>query len=144
MALQVVREHLQQQCFELMSWQGNPEVDPSIWFIGNSGRPEWVDVRAALLPDDEPKRAGYWDNIARGCSHPSTIGHFAPAGICGVHQLFDLDDSVKQRYRGHRLPAEFQGLEQGLALVGPTFRNMEIVRRTFFGPDGLYLLPSAR
>jgi hypothetical protein len=38
MAVQVVREHLQQQGFELMSWQGNPEVDPSIWFIGKSGR----------------------------------------------------------------------------------------------------------
>jgi hypothetical protein len=94
-----------------MSLQGNPEVDPSIWFFGNSDRLEWVVVRAALLPDGEPKRLGHWDDIARGCSHMSTIGHFAPVGICVVHQLFDLDDSVKRRYRGHRPHAEFQGLE---------------------------------
>jgi hypothetical protein len=31
-----------------MSWQGNPSVDPSIWFVGDSG-PEWVVVRAVSL-----------------------------------------------------------------------------------------------
>jgi hypothetical protein len=111
MAVQVVREHLQQQGFELMSWQGNPEVDPSIWFIGKSGRPEWVVVRAALFPDEEPERPGHWEDIARGCSHLSAIGHFAPVGICGVDQLMDPDDTGRRPYRGHRLHAEFQGLE---------------------------------
>ncbi len=44
MAVQVVREYLGKQGYELMSWQGNPEVDPSIWFIGDSKKPEWVVV----------------------------------------------------------------------------------------------------
>ena len=41
----------------------------------------------------------------------STIWHFAPVGIFGVDQLLDLIDAVKRPWRGHRLHAEFQGLE---------------------------------
>jgi hypothetical protein len=77
-------------------------VDPSIWFIGKSGRPEWVVVRAALFPDEEPKRPDRWEAIARGCSHLSSIGHFAPVGIRGVDRT--------RPYRGHELHLELQGL----------------------------------
>jgi hypothetical protein len=38
MAVQMVRDYLQKEGFELMSWQGNPEVDPSIWFVGKTRR----------------------------------------------------------------------------------------------------------
>lgn len=44
-AVQVVRDHLSQRGSQLMSWQGNPSVYPSIWFVGDDG-PEWVVVRA--------------------------------------------------------------------------------------------------
>jgi len=30
----VVGTQLEKEGFELMSWQGNPNVDPAIWFIG--------------------------------------------------------------------------------------------------------------
>ena len=53
-AVQVVRESLEREGCELMSWQGDPEVDPSIWFIGRSGHPEWVVVRAARFPAPHP------------------------------------------------------------------------------------------
>ena len=111
MAVQVVREHLQQQGFKLMSWQGNPDVDPSIWFVGKSGRPEWVVVRAYAFPQEGAERPGNWEDIADGCSHLSTTGHFAPVGICGADQLLDLGDNVKRPYRGHRLHVAFKGLE---------------------------------
>ena len=32
-AVQIVRDQLNQTGRELMSWQGNPQVDPSIWFV---------------------------------------------------------------------------------------------------------------
>ena len=111
MAVQVVREHLERQGFELMSWQGNPEVDPSVWFIGKSGRPEWVVVRAYLFPEVEPGRPANWYDIAKGCSHLSTTGHFAPVGICGADQWLDTDRSVPRPCRGHRLHVAFKGLE---------------------------------
>jgi hypothetical protein len=44
-AVQIVRDHLEKQGRKLMSWQGNPSVDPSIWLVGDHG-PEWVVVRA--------------------------------------------------------------------------------------------------
>ena len=50
MAVQVVRDYLEKEGFELMSWQGNPEVDPSIWFVGKTRRTEWVVVRPAKFP----------------------------------------------------------------------------------------------
>jgi len=37
-AVQVGRDYLQREGFEPMSWQGNPEVDPSIWFVGKTRR----------------------------------------------------------------------------------------------------------
>jgi hypothetical protein len=36
-AVQVVRDDLKTSGRELMSWNGNPEVMPSIWFVGDQG-----------------------------------------------------------------------------------------------------------
>jgi hypothetical protein len=36
-AVQIVRDHLRQSGRELRSWQGNPGVNPSLWFVGDSG-----------------------------------------------------------------------------------------------------------
>ena len=43
-AVQIVRDSLKKDGYELLSWNGNPEVNPSIWFVGESG-PEWIVVR---------------------------------------------------------------------------------------------------
>lgn len=69
MAVQVVRENLEKQGFQLMSWQGNPEVDPAIWFVGESKKPEWVVVRAVRYPENQALRPGNWESIADGCAH---------------------------------------------------------------------------
>ncbi len=45
LAAQVVRDELAKEGRELMSWNGNPGVNPSLWFVGDAG-PEWVVVRA--------------------------------------------------------------------------------------------------
>jgi len=45
-AVQVVRDPLVGAGRELMSWSDNPDVSPSLWFVGDSG-PEWVEVAAA-------------------------------------------------------------------------------------------------
>jgi hypothetical protein len=44
-AVQIVRDHLEKIGMKLIVVAGNPAVDPSIWFVGESG-PEWVVVRA--------------------------------------------------------------------------------------------------
>lgn len=112
MAVQVVRDQLDGQGYQLMSWQGNPEVDPAIWFIGNSKKPEWVVVRSAKYPDNEAQRPDNWDAIADGCARLSRIGHFASVAIVSMGQPFQSsDEAAVPLWRGHGMHVRFTGLE---------------------------------
>ena len=68
MAVQVVRNSLKEQGYQLMSWQSNPDVDPAIWFVGESDRPEWVVVRGVRYPEKQASRPDNWESIAAGCA----------------------------------------------------------------------------
>jgi len=48
-AVQCVRQSLEAEGRRIMSSQGHPRVNPSLWFVGDEG-PEWVVVRAARYP----------------------------------------------------------------------------------------------
>ena len=112
LAVQVVRDYLVKQGFELMSWQGNPKVDPSIWFIGNTRRPEWVVVRSATFPDKEASRPDNWSAIAASCARMSATGHFAAVAIVSVTQPFkSMDEAPFPLWRGHGMHVRFTGLE---------------------------------
>lgn len=112
MAVQVVRDYLEKQGFGLMSWQGNPEVDPSIWFIGKTKRPEWVVVRSAKFPANSAMRPGNWQSIAAGCSKMSPTGHFASVAIVSADQPFESgDEQPVPLWRGHGMHVRFTGLE---------------------------------
>jgi len=58
-AVQVVREQIEKEGHELMSWQANPGVDPSVWFVGIDG-PEWVIVRTARYPQQAAEQPSNW------------------------------------------------------------------------------------
>ncbi|MCA0198314.1 MAG: hypothetical protein LCH59_09385 [Proteobacteria bacterium] len=112
MAIQVVRGYLVEQGFELMSWQGSPEVDPSIWFVGETKRPEWVVVRSAKFPAYCAVRPSNWQAIAAGCGKLSTTGHFASVAIASVDQPFESDEEAPvPLWRGYGMHARFTGLE---------------------------------
>ncbi len=112
LSVQVVRDHLDKQGFELMSWQGNPEVDPSIWFIGKSRGPEWVVVRSAKFPANSAVRPSNWQAIADSCANMSTIGHFACVALASVDQPFESSDEAPvPLWRGHGFHVRFTGLE---------------------------------
>lgn len=112
MAVQVVRDYLAKEGFELMSWQGNPEVDPSIWFVGKSKRPEWVVVRSAKYPANSAERPSNWQAIAASCSKLSPTGHFASVVMASVDQPFaSSDESSEPLWRGHGMHVRFTGLE---------------------------------
>lgn len=112
MAVQVVRDHLEEEGFELMSWQGNPEVDPSIWFIGKTKRPEWVVVRSVKFPEHNAPRPSNWQAIAAGCAKISPTGHFASVAIVSADQPFtSLDEPSAPLWRGHAMHVRFTGLE---------------------------------
>ncbi len=112
MAVQVVRDYLQKEGFELMSWQGNPEVDPSIWFVGKTRRPEWVVVRSAKFPASNADRPTNWAAIADGCARLSTTGHFASVAVVSVNQAFaSSEEAPVPLWRGHGMHVRFDGLE---------------------------------
>lgn len=113
MAVQVVCDHLQKQGYELMSWQGYPEVDPAIWFVGDSKGPEWVVVRAARYPESQALRPENWQAIATECAQMSQIGHFASVGLVSSEQRFESENEpAVPLWRGHAMHVRFIGLEQ--------------------------------
>lgn len=113
-AVQVVRDQLQKEGFQLMSWQGNPEVDPSIWFVGERKKPEWIVVRAARYPESEAIKPANWNNIAAGCAHLGEVGHFAPVAFASVDQPFlTSEEAPVPLWRGHGVHVRYQGLEPG-------------------------------
>ena len=112
MAVQVVRGHLEEQGYQLMSWQGNPEVDPAIWFVGDSRGPEWVVVRAIRYPEKRASRPQNWDDIVSRCARLSRIGHFASVAIVSTEQPFDSEnEQAVPLWRGHAMHVRFTGLE---------------------------------
>jgi hypothetical protein len=104
MAVQVVRNHLEDDGCRIMSWQSNPDVDPAIWFIGNSNGPEWVVVRAVKFPEKYAPRPKNWETIANQCSHISQVGHFASVSFASA-------ELSGQLWRGHEIIVQFTGLE---------------------------------
>jgi hypothetical protein len=112
LAVQVVRDQLENEGFELMSWQGNPKVDPSIWFVGKTKKPEWVVVRSAKFPATGANRPTNWAAIANGCAKLSTNGHFASVSVASVNQPFkSSDEAPMPLWRGHGMHVRFDGLE---------------------------------
>jgi len=110
-AVQVVREYLQQEGFKLMSWQSDPDVDPSIWFVGRTGQPEWVVVRASRVADRQAPRPANWLEIAAGCSNLSSTGHFASVALASGEQAFESAAAQSMPlWRGHELAVVFCGL----------------------------------
>ncbi|MBI4697145.1 MAG: hypothetical protein HY749_24335 [Gammaproteobacteria bacterium] len=112
MAVQVVRDYIGGQGFQLMSWQANPAVDPSIWFLGKSRNPEWVIVRTAKYPANRAERPGNWNEIAQACARLGTVGHFASVAIVSAAQPFrSRVEAPLPLWRGHGMHVNFSGLE---------------------------------
>lgn len=111
-AVQVVRTQLEKEGFKLMSWQGNPSVDPAIWFIGGSKQPEWVVVRAVRYPENEGVRPSNWSVIAAECASMGAIGHFTSVAFASNDQPFEAaGETPVPLWRGHGVHVRFTGLD---------------------------------
>ncbi|NQW52271.1 MAG: hypothetical protein HQ465_13635 [Rhodospirillales bacterium] len=113
-AVQVVKDHLVKQGRTMMSWHGNPSVDPSIWFVGDHG-PEWVVVRATRYPKTSVEPPANWRAIAESCSGLGKSGHFASVGVSNADDAFDPAGAVPATplWRGHGMFVRFMGLVPG-------------------------------
>jgi hypothetical protein len=110
-AVQVVRAHIEREGHTVSSWQGNPEADPSIWFVDSDQRPGWVVVRAARFPDMDAARPSNWTAIEAGCRSSGGQGYFASVAVVSGAQPFrGSDEKPVPLWRGHPLHVRFQGL----------------------------------
>lgn len=112
-AVQVVRDFVTDKLkYRLMSSQGNPSVDPSLWFIGDHG-PEWVVVRAVRYPEKYASRPENMSEIAANCSQVSVTGRFASVSFANSEDPFNPASSIPPLplWRGHGVFIRFEGLE---------------------------------
>lgn len=112
-AVQVVRDDLKRQNKQIMSWQSNPAVDPSIWFVGDSG-PEWVVVRAARWPERDVPVPSNIEAVAEQCANSGLVGHFAVVGAANTNDPFDPTAQSSGNFlpliRGEGLHVNYKGL----------------------------------
>ena len=111
-AVQIVREHIVNDLgFELMSSQGCPDVDPSIWFVGEHG-PEWVVVRGVRCPELEASMPDNIKDITESCARLSKTGHFASVSFANQEDAFDSSGEIPALpiWRGHGAHIRFEGL----------------------------------
>lgn len=110
-AVQVVSTYLEQEGHQIMSYQSDPGVDPSIWFIGKYG-PEWVAVRAARWPASHVQRPSSIEKTRAGFEHISKLGNFAGVVVANAKDTFDpTEGNALPLLRGHELRVKFTGLE---------------------------------
>jgi len=113
LAVQVVRDRLEKDGKKQISWQSNPEVYPSIWFVGEGG-PEWVVVRAVRYPIVKAAPPANWQQIAEQCARHGTVGHFASVSVANGDDAFDPGDTPPvPLWRGHAMFVRFEGLAPG-------------------------------
>lgn len=111
LGVQCVRQHLEQAGRQLMSWTGDPRVDPSIWFVGESG-PEWVVARTVRCPLLEASPPSNLLEIRRITASKSEVGYFASIAIASREDAFDPSGRVPATplWRGHAMRVRFTGL----------------------------------
>ncbi len=113
-AVQVVRDNLKSDGKEIMSWQSNPNIDPSIWFVGDSG-PEWIVVRAARWPEREAVPPSNVEKIAEQCASIGKVGHFASVSAANSNDPFDPTAKESGNYiplyRGEGIEVSYKGLK---------------------------------
>mgnify|MGYP006928345819 CR=1 FL=1 len=111
-AVQTVRTCLEKEGREVMSSQGNPSVDPSLWFVGEDGL-EWIVVRAVRYPERDATVPGNWNEIVEASSHLSRKGHFASVAIASSDGAFDAATPTTPLWRGRGMYVSYGGLTPG-------------------------------
>ena len=118
-AVQVVRDHLLVQGREIMSFNRNPAVHPSIWFVGDDG-PEWVSVGVVRYPLREAPLPANLSELRTTFNRTGRPGHFASVAVANTKDPFDPNIATNGKYlplyRGHGMYVNFTGLEPIVSL----------------------------
>lgn len=109
-AVQVVRNYLTEQGYEIMSINSHPGVNPSIWFVRDN-TPEWVIVSYALFPAMEIPPSNSIDEFLSAPSFVTNVGNKANVFIASSAEMSNESGTPIPPYRGHGLSVRFEGLE---------------------------------
>ena len=112
LAVQVIRQDLTERGRRLISWQSDPTLDPSDWFMGDQG-PEWVVVRAARRATTASSEApANWAAIVRRLKSLSPHGHFAWVQLAARPEDLEAaaDASLAPLYRGQVAHVRYDGI----------------------------------
>lgn len=93
-AVQIVRQQLQQEGKQILSWNGDPDVHPSLWFE-EGGLRAWVMVQANCFPESLPERPDPELERRIKASMPAEFpGYFAAVGFMGKPRVFRSEGSM--------------------------------------------------
>jgi len=109
-AVQVVRNYLNDQGCEIMSFNSHPGVNPSIWFVRDN-IPEWVMVNYVLFPAMEIATPKIIDGLLETPSLVTNTGNMANVFIASSAEMTNESGIPIPPYRGHALSVRFEGLE---------------------------------
>lgn len=112
-AVQVVRDHLLVQGREILSFNSNPDVHPSLWFVGQNG-PEWVSVGVVRYPLSEAPLPANLSKLQTTFNRSGHPGHFASIAVSSAEDPFDpmaaTNGNYLPLYRGYGMHVRFTGL----------------------------------
>jgi len=110
-AVQIVKRSLEEHGHKILSWAGDPEINPSIWYVGKSGKMEWVLVKHTKYPIKTAPRPDNWQSLLEQLSMPGTLGHFASVSLVNAEQSFGPSDPIIPLWRGCGCYASYAGLD---------------------------------
>ena len=114
LAVQVVRQQIEKEGHQLMSWNGDPRINPSVWFVGSSGGPEWVLVRAVRHPEKEATEPENKSELKSHFGKMGFPGHFASVAVASADDPFDPGAKSNGNYvplfRGVGMRIRYEGL----------------------------------
>jgi len=108
MAISVVRNMLEKEGKEILSWQSALRIDPSIWFRDRNGLC-WVVVRTARYPIARADMPANITSIGMSRSKMSDRGYFASVCVSSTEQ--ETSSRSLPLYRGHGYYVNYKGLE---------------------------------
>lgn len=107
-AVLTVRKAIEATGCKVLSWHGDPDTAPSLWFEYQGSEPQWVVVMAARHPVKVAERPKHFRDIEERFASVGKIGHYASVAFSSLEG--------DRLYRGFPLQSDYSGLEQ---VAGP-------------------------
>jgi len=139
-AIQVVRQSLEKEGKQILSWSSDPDVNPSLWFQKGNQR-AWVVVRGYKYPAlsaEKPENLSHMKDELMRRGYPGYYAEVGFANADNIHKAIMRGDGCIPKYTGlQNLPEPTpkrnamnpSGSENAELLRTNTFKNLLILGR---------------